>query len=45
MPRTAVPYVAELDGLIDITNPEAGFAAIDALVDALRSIRAVVPLP
>jgi hypothetical protein len=45
MPRTAVPCVAELDGLIDSADPEAGFAAIDALVDTLRSLRDAVPLP
>jgi hypothetical protein len=45
MSRTAVPCVAELDRLIGSANPEAGFAAIDALVDTLRSIRDAVPLP
>jgi hypothetical protein len=40
-----LPEVPALDGLIDIENPEAGFAAIDALVDTLRSIRDSVPLP
>jgi hypothetical protein len=40
-----LPEVPALDGLIDSANPEAGFAAIDALVVALRSIRDAVPLP
>jgi hypothetical protein len=37
--------IPALDGLIDITNPDAGFAAIDALVETLLSIRDAVPLP
>jgi hypothetical protein len=40
-----LPEVPALDGLIDITNPDAGFATIDALVDTLRSLRDAVPLP
>jgi hypothetical protein len=40
-----LPEVPALDGLIDSANPEAGFAAIDALVDTLRGIRDAVPLP
>jgi hypothetical protein len=40
-----LPEVPAFDGLIDSANPEAGFAAIDALVDTLRSIRDAVPLP
>jgi hypothetical protein len=40
-----LPQMPALDGLIDIANPDAGFAAIDALVDTLRSIRDAVPLP
>jgi hypothetical protein len=40
-----LPEVPSLDGLVDIANPDAGLAAIDALVDALRSIRDAVPLP
>jgi hypothetical protein len=41
----SLPEVPALDRLIDITNPDAGLAAIDALVDTLRSIRDSVPLP
>ena len=40
-----LPEVPALDGLLDITNPDAGLAAIDALIDTLRSIRDAVPLP
>jgi hypothetical protein len=40
-----LPEVPALDGLIDSANPDGGFAAIDALVETLRSIRAAVPLP
>jgi hypothetical protein len=40
-----LPEIPALDGLINITNPDAGFAAIDALVDTLQSIRDAVPLP
>jgi hypothetical protein len=40
-----LPEVPSLEGLIDIADPEAGLAALDALVDALRSIRDSVPLP
>jgi hypothetical protein len=41
-----LPEVPALDGLIDSADPEAaGFAAIDALVDTLRSLRDAVPLP
>ena len=40
-----LPEVPVLDGLIDSAEPEAGFAAIDALVATLRSIRDAVPLP
>jgi hypothetical protein len=40
-----LPEVPALDGLIDITNPDAGLAAIDALIDTLRSIRDAVPMP
>jgi hypothetical protein len=40
-----LPEVPSLDGLVDIANPDAGLAAIDAIVDALRSIRDAVPLP
>lgn len=45
MPRAAVPCVAAIDRRFDSANPEAGFAAIDALVDTLQSIRDAVPLP
>jgi hypothetical protein len=40
-----LPEVPAFDGLIDSANPEAAFAAIDALVETLRSIRDAVPLP
>jgi hypothetical protein len=40
-----LPEVPSLDGLIDTANPDAGLAAIDALIDTLRSIRDAVPLP
>jgi hypothetical protein len=40
-----LPEVPALDGLIDITNPDAGLAAIDAFSDTLRGIRDSVPLP
>ena len=40
-----LPEVPALDGLIDSANPEAGYAAIDALVDTLRGIHDIVPLP
>jgi hypothetical protein len=40
-----LPEVPSLDGLIDVTNPDAGFAAIEALIATLQSIRDAVPLP
>jgi hypothetical protein len=40
-----LPEVPSLDGLIDVTNPHAGFAAIEALIVTLQSIRDAVPLP
>jgi hypothetical protein len=40
-----LPEVPSLDGLINIENPDAGFAALDALVATLRSVRDSVPLP
>jgi hypothetical protein len=40
-----LPEAPALDGLIDSANPEAGFTAINALVDTLQSIRDAVPLP
>jgi hypothetical protein len=40
-----LPEVPALDGLIDIADPDAGFAAIDELIATLRSIRDSVPLP
>jgi hypothetical protein len=40
-----LPEVPAFDGLIDIENPDTGFAAIDAFIDTLRSIRDAVPLP
>jgi hypothetical protein len=40
-----LPEIPALDDLIDITHPDAGLAAIDVLVETLRSIRDAVPLP